>query len=71
VSTATYPDVYKKKKRKKKRKKKKRKKKEVDCFAISESTMARRKRGYRERTAGDDNSSWRIWRKGEELQIGR
>jgi hypothetical protein len=48
VSTATYADVYKKKKKKKKEKK-------VDCFAISESTMARRVRGYLERTAGDDN----------------
>jgi hypothetical protein len=44
VSTVTYADMYKKKKKKK-----------VDCFAISESTMARRVRGYLERTAGDDN----------------
>jgi hypothetical protein len=53
------------------KKKKKMKKKKVDCFAISESTMARRVRGYLERTAGDENCSWRIWRKGEELQIRR
>jgi hypothetical protein len=48
VSTVTYADVYKKKKKKKRKKK-------VDCFAISESAMARRVHGYLERTAGDDN----------------